>query len=235
MSKAGAIFAEAFRSLKPQAAPPAVQVEFRPFANASSSVRLRDGRMLVRLSDLLRDAPEAVLAALARILISKLYRQPVAPADYAFYRRFLNQRHVRRRLGRIRRARGRKLLDTPRGQVYDLRRVFRQLNRRYFGGRLPMPVLSWSRARSRTVLGHFDAAHNTVVISRLLDSPRVPRYVLEYLLYHEMLHLKYPVEVAAATGDRRRYHSRAFRQDERRFAHYAQARRALKRLVSYPG
>lgn len=230
MGKAAAIFAEVFQSLKPQAPLPAVQVEYRPFANVNSTVRLSDGRMLVQLSDLLRNAPSEVLGALARILIRKLYRQPIPPGDYACYRRFLNRRQVRRRVQRIRQARGRKRLDTARGQVYDLKRIFRQLNRRYFQGRLPMPVLSWSRTRSRTVLGHFDAAHNTIVLSRLLDSPRVPRYLLDYLMYHEMLHLKYPVEVVAATGGRRRFHSRAFRQDERRFAHYGPARRALKQL-----
>ncbi len=90
-----------------------------------------------------------------------------------------------------------------------------------------MPVLRWSRHRSRTMLGHFDSAHNTIMISRRLDSPRLPRYVIEYLIYHEMLHLKYPVEYC---DGRRRVHSRQFRGDERRFRRYEQARRALKEL-----
>lgn len=204
-----------------------MEVQFRPYANVNSTIRLREGRLVVRLSDLLRDAPPAVLEALALILISKLYRLRVPAGSRACYRRFLHRRQMRRRLRLVRQTRSRKPAHAPRGQVYNLERIFRRLNRGYFQGLLAMPVLRWSRHRSRTMLGHFDSAHNTIMISRRLDSPRLPRYVIEYLIYHEMLHLKYPVEYC---NGRRRVHSRLFRLDERRFLHYEQARRALKEL-----
>jgi aquaporin Z len=64
------------------------------------------------------------------------------------------------------------------------------------------------------MLGHYDAAHNTIVVSRVFDRPDTPRCAIEYLLYHEMLHLKHPVRVKAG---RRCVHSREFQAEERLF------------------
>jgi predicted metal-dependent hydrolase len=63
-------------------------------------------------------------------------------------------------------------------------------------------------------LGHYDAAHNTIVVSRVFDRPSSPRYAIEYLLYHEMLHLKHPVKMR---GLRRCVHSREFKAEEKLF------------------
>lgn len=227
VGEAAALFATAFRRLKPRSALPAIEVEFRPFANVNNSIRLHEGRLHVRLSDVLQGAPPPVVEAIAVILLCKLYRQDI-PARYnTRYRLFLNRKDVRRQVHLIRQVRGRKQLDQPVGRVHSLEEIFQELNQRYFNGLLGVPVLSWSRTASRTMLGHFDPAHNTIIISRLFDSPAVPRYALEYLMYHEMLHLKYPVEHC---GSRRRVHSNEFQSEEQRFSHYEQARRALKRL-----
>lgn len=170
------------------------------------------------------------MEALAFILLCKLYRRPIPSCHDARYRRFLARKEVRRQVELVRQVRGRKQLDPPRGDVYDLEAIFHELNIGFFHGLLGMPVLGWSRTRSRTMLGHFDPAHNTITISRLFDSEAVPRYVVEYLMYHEMLHLKHPVQVAAATTGRRRVHSSDFQRDEQLFPRYDEARRALKSL-----
>jgi len=65
------------------------------------------------------------------------------------------------------------------------------------------------------------------VVSRVFDRPSSPRYAIEYLLYHEMLHLKHPVSVR---GTRRCVHSAAFKADERVFPQLAEALAFLKRL-----
>jgi predicted metal-dependent hydrolase len=77
------------------------------------------------------------------------------------------------------------------------------------------------------MLGHYDAAHNTIVVSRVFDRANTPRHAIEYLLYHEMLHLKHPVRVRAG---RRCVHSREFQADEKLFPELEQARAYLKRL-----
>ena len=105
--------------------------------------------------------------------------------------------------------------------------VFDSLNTRYFYGLLGRPILTWSEHQARRLLGHYDAAHNTITVSRIFDRRDTPRYAIEYLMYHEMLHLKHPVTVR---GSRRCVHGAAFQQEERLFTELKAARAYLKTL-----
>lgn len=221
------MYARVFRSLKPRTPLPEIRVEFCRFANANSLVRLENNRLRVRISDLLEGAPAPVLEALAYILLCKLFRRPVPRAYNHRYRLYMNRRDVRRSVHLVRQIRGRKQLSGPRGEVYDLDEIFEELNQRHFHGLLARPSLSWSPRPSRTMLGHYDPSHNAIIVSRLLDSPEVPRLATEYVLFHEMLHLRFPVE---HHGARRSVHTRELREAERAFPRLAEAKQILKVL-----
>lgn len=223
-----AIYAERFRALRPQTPLPEIRLEFKKYANAKAQIRLHGGVLSVRISDSLANAPEEIHEALADILLSKLFRKPVARASAERYRRYLNRHDVRRDLDRIRGVRGRKQFDAPEGQHYNLVEIFEELNFSYFFGLMAKPALGWSRQVSRTLLGHYDPSHHTIVLNRILDRPEVPRLAVEYVLYHEMLHLRHPVE---HNGGRRCVHTRAFKEEEKRFAQLREAKLLLKRLV----
>jgi hypothetical protein len=182
---------------------------------------------VVRLSDLLEHAPETIHRAIAHILLAKLYRKPIEPVFADRYRRYTQSEAVSKQAERIRQTRGRKHISSAQGAVYDLDEVFEAVNRRFFFGLLGRPTLTWSAHVAKRMLGHYDAAHNTIVVSRVFDRPGTPRYAIEYLLYHEMLHLKHPVRVRAG---RRCVHSREFQAEERLFPELAEAKAFLKRL-----
>jgi hypothetical protein len=222
------IYARVFRQLKPRTPAPEIRVEFRRFANADSFIRLENGRIHVRISDLLEGAPAPVTEALAYILLGKLYRKPVARMYAHRYRLYLNRRDVRRQAQLVRQIRGRKFISGPQGERHNLDEVFERLNQQYFDGLMGRPQLGWSRGRSRSMLGHFDPAHNAIIISRVLDDPRVPQLALEYVMFHEMLHLQHPVD---HHGARRRVHTRAFREAEKKFPRLPEAKEILKRLL----
>ena len=57
------IFQECYRELGPRAPIPELSVDFYRFANINNTIRLREGKLLVRVSDLLEGAPEPVLRA----------------------------------------------------------------------------------------------------------------------------------------------------------------------------
>ena len=82
-------------------------------------------------------------------------------------------------------------------------------------------------ARARNLLGHYDPAHNAIIVSRIFDHPKVPRYAVEYIVYHEMLHLKHPVRLR---GSRRCVHSREFQAEEKLYPQLEEAKRFLKNL-----
>jgi hypothetical protein len=206
---------------------PSVLVRFRRFTSLNTTIRLREGRILVSLSDLLEGAPESVLHAIAHILLAKLYRKPVDSAHNLRFKRFAASAAVSRQTELIRHARGTKRYFGPEGRFYNLDEVFDSLNVRFFGGLLGRPELTWSESWARRSLGHYDAAHNTIVVSRVFDRPSSPRYAIEYLLYHEMLHLKHPVRMR---GLRRCVHSAAFKAEERQFPQLDEALAFIKRL-----
>jgi hypothetical protein len=221
------IYARVLRALKPRTPLPEIRVEFRRFANANSLIRLENNRLLVKITDLLEGAPAPVLEALAYILLSKLFRRPVPRIYNHRYRLYLNRRDVRRSLHLVRQIRGRKHLTGPQGERYNLEEIFEELSQRYFDGLLGRPQLSWSQRRSRTMLGHYDPSHNAIIISRLLDSAAVPRLAAEYVMFHEMLHLRFPVE---HHGARRSVHTKELRQAERAFDRLAEAKSVIRQL-----
>jgi hypothetical protein len=202
-------------------------VRFYPFVSINNTIRLRRGELYVRISDLLEGAPETVLRAIAHILLAKLYRRPVDRGHSARYRRYIGGHDVTAKARLVRQMRGRKHIRSASGHHYHLEEIFDDLNRRFFHGLMGRPQLTWSRDHARSSLGHYDPAHNAIVISRVFDHPRVPRYAVEYIVFHEMLHLKHPVKLR---GSRRCVHSREFQAEERSFPELERAKVFLKVL-----
>lgn len=221
------LFEETYRELRPWSEVPELRVEFFGFANINNTIRLREGKLLVRVSDLLEGAPEYVLRAIAHILLAKMYRTPVDREHAARYRRYVSAQHMSRKAHLVRQIRGRKRILLAQGHSYDLDAIFEELNSRFFGGMLGRPRMTWSTERARNRLGHYDPAHNAIVVSRVFDHPRVPRVVVEYIVYHEMLHLKHPVRMR---GTRRCVHSKEFQAEERMFPRLDEAKRFLRLL-----
>ncbi len=219
------IYARVFRTINPRTAVPNISVEFREYANANSRIRLCEGELTVRISDLLKSAPAPVQEALACILLSKLFRRRLDGSVLALYQRYLNRAEIRHRLQQARRQRGRKAMTSPAGQYHHLEHVFEKVNELYFNNSLRKPRLGWTRRASRNVLGHYDPAHHAIVLSRLLDTNEASKLLVEYVMFHEMLHIKHPTE---HRGERRCIHTKAFKDAERTFADYARARAELK-------
>ncbi len=221
------LFHRIFTRLGVQARPPRFEVEWYPYANLVHTIRLREDTAFVRLSDMLRRSPRVVLEAAATLLLARLYRRR-APRELAErYREFVEHRRTRRRLVRVRRARGRRATRGAEGTTHHLDPLFARLNREYFCGRLRRPHLGWSARPWRRQLGIFDPGVDQIALNCRLDRPGVPECAVAYVLYHEMLHVKHPVRRARCGLEA---HSAEFRREEKQFAQYAEARKILERL-----
>lgn len=219
------IFRRVYAVLSRGAALPEVRLLVRPYIATMGKLQVSGGVLELRLSEFMAAAPSTVREALAWILLSRLFRLPPPPHWVRHYRQYLNRKDVRRAHLALRAARSRKFISGPHGKNYNLASLFRKLRDRYFGPLLPEPLLGWSRRPSRTLLGHYDHAHNAIILSSWLDRPEVPQFVVEYVLFHEMLHLKHPVE---HRRHRRTVHTTAFRAEEKLFERLAQAKEWLK-------
>ena len=226
MTELESIFAAAHRQLRPRTPLPQIQIEFFPFAGLNHTVRLHEDRMAIRLSDIFVDAPAEVYRSLAFILFAKLYRKTIDEFYYRNYRTFILADDIQERARLARNERSRRVrIAGPRGRYFDLEGLFQRLNYEYFGGMLIQPRLSWSAKKSRYVLGRYDATHNVIFISRIFDAQDIPPYVVEYVLFHEMLHLKHRSRIHAS---RMMVHTPEFKAEEKTFRDYEKAKLWLR-------
>ena len=221
------VFRRVFFRLRIKSPVVSIGARFHPFAGLRSTISVRNGAVKARVSDLLAEASPLVLEALAEILLARVFHRRPSREARECYLAYTFRPAMRTRIDAARRERGSKRLLPARGHHHDLEEIFHELNRRFFHGLLPPSRLGWSHQYARRILGHYDSGHGTIIISRKLDSPSVPRYLVEYVVYHEILHIRFPVE---RRGQRRVVHSREFREAEKKFPQYELACRQLKHL-----
>ncbi|HEY2934782.1 MAG TPA: SprT-like domain-containing protein [Acidobacteriota bacterium] len=206
---------------------PPLSAQFYPFASLNHTIRLRNGKILLRISDLMTDAPEPALRAIIGILLLKLDRRKVPAELEAIYRAYARDADMRGKVHQIRKQRGRKLLNSRSGRFFDLGSSFDRLNREYFNGELKVSALTWSRSKTRRILGHYDRCHDTIVISRSLDAEWVSPMLFHYILFHEMLHASMDDQFH---NGKRYAHHRDFKTAEKKFKHYREAQKLMKQF-----
>jgi predicted metal-dependent hydrolase len=219
-------------------------VEFYAYSSLVLTIRRREEVIYVRFSDLLRRAPIAVLEGAAALLLSRVYRREAPLSLVDPYLEYARSDRTRTRMNRMRRGRVRLAATNPRGDHFDLEKLFDELNKNYFGGSLQRPHIGWSMknfsgqlerphigwsTRSwRRQFGCYDPGPNQILLNRRMDRPGVPRFAVEYVLFHEMLHVKHPTR---RSGCSLVSHSREFREEEKLFGEFERARRVLDRLA----
>ena len=114
-----------------------------------------------------------------------------------------------------------------RGIHHDLAVSFSRVNAEYFQGRLTRPKLLWGESFTMRKFGHYDSICDSVVVSSSLDRCDVPAFVVDFLIYHELLHRSMGV---AYTNGRRAAHTPAFKRQERAFKLFKEAEAVLSRL-----
>jgi len=114
------------------------------------------------------------------------------------------------------------------GAFHDLDAAFLRVTTAYFAGGMAKPRLVWSRRITSCKFGHYDPVRDELMVSATLDSRDVPSYVVDFVVYHELLHKKHG---ATWQNSRQAVHTSAFRGDERCFAEYVAAEETLKQLA----
>ena len=222
----GPLFQRMFTRLGCDGRPPRFRVEFYPYSSLVLTIRRREEVVYVRFSDLLRRAPLAVLEGAAALLLARVYRRKASAAITEAYREYARCGRTRRRMNRMRRRRVRLAPTSPRGEHFDLDRLFHELNGKYFEGKLQRSHIGWSTRSWRRQFGCYDPGPNQILLNRRMDRAGVPACAVEYVLFHEMLHVKHPTR---RSGCSMVSHSLEFREEEKRFPEFERARRILDR------
>ncbi len=182
--------------------------------NSTTMLSMRDaGRsVMLRLHRIFLEAGMDVLNELSDYITGRKSRTPLI-------RNFINSN-----THRLKEKPPRRINIRTQGRYHDLLDIYRSVNDTYFGGRVSASI-TWGtrtprRSARRMTLGSYTTRGGLIRISPVLDSRRVPRYFLEYIVYHEMLHAD--MGIGGGKG-RRIIHSKEFRRRERLFKHYDRA------------
>ncbi len=115
------------------------------------------------------------------------------------------------------------------GMHHDLAQSFDRVNLAYFSGSMVRPRLAWSRTFTGRKFGHYDLIRDAVMMSSTLDRDDVPEFVLDSVMYHELLHK----QLGADWRDgRMAVHTAEFRRQEQRFERFVEAEAILKKIAN---
>jgi hypothetical protein len=224
--------------------PGAVAVAYRRYTTLKSTARRAvDGRLIVNLSEDVRNDPPEERSAIAMVLAGRVLGRRAPRWAEAAYARWMSDPATRDRALAVRAERAGRRTRGARGSHHDLAPLLAQVARDRFEPPLSPPPVAWTQAAGRAVLASFDEAHEMITVSRLLDHPKVDPHTLRYLLYHELLHFEdFLEERAHRTGPpagppvaraarRRAVHSPAFKERLHRFPDWRRAEKDLERAL----
>jgi hypothetical protein len=179
------------------------------------SIKRGQGVYTLRMHRMFAAAPPAVLRAVAR------YAQSQDREAAALLRRYIDgNEHLIRDAERPRALH----LDTQ-GAHFNLQELFDELNARYFGGTIEARITWGPRSRRKPgresiKLGSYSIEERLIRVHPVLDAADVPRFFVEWIIYHEMLHEVHDMPIV---DGRRVYHTPEFRRAEALFDRYAEA------------
>ena len=190
-----------------------VEVELTRNRRTMISCRRAGDALRVRLHQMFLEADGAIVEALGRYVRNGDRRASRRLGEFIESRR--DREVARRPLPPL----------CPTGRHFDLRVVFTELERTHFPGALEGVSITWGRrskpGRKRSIrLGTYTHDDRLIRVHPALDQTWVPRFFVDYIVFHEMLH---HVEPAREQGGRILFHTDAFRARERAFPGYVRA------------
>ena len=166
------------------------------FSDYNAHIRKSKGAIEFGLSKKWKGVNTQILIGLLQTLYLRLFKRQKQTLSIDLYTQFIKNLH----------------LAIPKGEApKDLESSFNRVNEKYFYNALEQPNLAWGFASARR-LGFYDFHTDTITITSLLREKSLP--LLDYVMYHEMLHKKFKFESKAL---RHSFHSRAFKDAEKSF------------------
>ena len=223
------VLSDAFRAVDAKIAGGRLSASYYPYRELKHTWRVRDGATIIRVSDYMRGAPEDVLESLAWYLVCRARGKECPEGASERYLRYVQSPEFWSSRRDLYLSRAKNLVFRAKGNERDLGEVFDYVNACYFSDRLDRPELAWARESPRKRVGFYHESLGILAVNRALDSVRVPRYVLEFVVYHELLHGILDLDDGI---QRRIRHTAEFRRMEMGFVRYDDAQSWLARIAA---
>ncbi len=206
-----------------------IEACFYPYIGLTHTIRRKGSEWTIRISDHCRHAPASVLEAVIVMLACKLTGRKPRRDLVQTYERFRKDPRILEMVRKRRLEKGRKRISGDVGKHHVPKEIFEKLNGRYFNNQIEIQKIGWGLRKSWSRLGHYDSVHRTITLSPVLDSPKVPKYVVHYIVYHEMLHVIFDDTRTHGSGS---HHSGKFRLTEKSYPDFVKAKRFLRKFCS---
>ncbi|MBM9501742.1 M48 family metallopeptidase [Leptospira sp. 201903071] len=196
-----------------------VRYKFYPYANLGSAIRISSGVLEFKIhsSYLESDSLEAVI----ELLLYKLLKLPIPKSIEEKIQSFY-ELHSKQKSEKNKRK---KRIESSDSKNAILKDILSRINETYLGIDLSDIEIYWGKGSSKTRLGHFDPSHKMIVINPILGKEVVPTFVLEYIVFHELLHVYIP---ATRKNGKNVIHGKEFRSLEKKYPDYLRANQWLK-------
>lgn len=187
----------------------------RKLGDFNASLRLQDNLLQINLNYKWKDIDPEIRIGLIQHLLLKLFTKryrikPKNTFNIELYSTFIKKIP----------------LMAEKTQTHPLlESSFHRVNHQFFGSLLDQPNLKWG-AVSRTKLAHYNFHNDTVAVSAVFRNS--PGYVLDYLIYHELLHKK---QQFYTKNNRSYFHTKKFRQAEDLFPDKSRIEKEIRRII----
>ncbi len=203
---------EAFRKMYPEkefeyCASLKYSRKFKPY---NANVRMRGNNLVFNLSRDWKKISEEMQIGLIQELMSKILKDKKKTMNMELYSIFMKKVH----------------LAAPKTKTDEiLEESFERINERYFNGMLDKTNLQWG-GDSTSKLGCYEYGSDTITISSIFRGSR--KELLDYVMYHEMLHKKFKFE---SRNGRNLHHSPEFKKMEGEFENRDFAKKEISKLA----
>lgn len=179
------------------------------FKAYNANVSLCGKKLVFNLSKKWKEISDDIKIGLIQSLLLKLFKDNGKTMNIDLYNIFIKKLH----------------LAIPKIKTDPiLEESFNRVNDKYFYGIIERPNLKWG-SKALSALGSYEYQTDTIVISSIFKS--APLVLLDYVMYHEMLHKRHKFDVK---GRRSYHHTSKFKKDEKSFENSERIEKELKKF-----
>ena len=197
-----------------------VSAEFVAFRELKIKWTRSMGKAEFKVSDYFKGSNENILESVARTLFSRITGEQNA-SEWSIPDDFVEKNQSTY----IRRSKN--LTRSPKGEFRNLEESCERLERMGLITHDKELHISWTREPNVRRVGYCSVLMKVIAISSVFDNDSIPEFVLDYVVYHEYVHLM--------TGYKPfgKKHGTEFKNEERKYPQQKEADAWLKRLCMY--
>ena len=219
------ILNETFRTVGKEYGFDDVSAEFAAFKEFKIKWQRSRGKADFRVSDYLDDAEQKVVEGVARSLFSKISGcdtgYPEEMSEWMISGSFVRSKQPTYL------KRSRNLTRSTKGDSRDLNDSYRRLIEAGLIEHDPDVHVSWTVEPNLRRVGYCSVLMKVIAISSVFDNKLIPEFVLDYVVYHEFLHIMVGFNLFG------RRHGPDFLKEEGKYPKREEAEEWLKRLCLY--